>query len=112
MLYPEGHGDELLADTDRATGIVRVHFAYDAFKRLLSTEFSSLTERDQISAAAISHEGMHVLQMMNTGLHMSCRCSAFSTLQGPGGITAETSTRFITTRISTQLNSNRSWTHS
>ena len=76
MLYPEGHGDELLADTDRATGIVRVHFAYDAFKRLLSTEFSSLTERDQISAAAISHEGMHVLQMMNTGFayELSLQC--------------------------------------
>jgi len=68
VLYPQGCGaDDFFADTDWATGIVRMHVAYDAFKSLLSGDYSALGEDDQTAVAAISHESMHVLQMINTG---------------------------------------------
>jgi hypothetical protein len=68
VLYPGGSGaPDLVADVDWATGIVRMHIPYDKWRRLLDSDPADLAADDLHVLETITHEAMHVLQMVMTG---------------------------------------------
>lgn len=68
VLFPEGNrGGDIAADTDWATGVVRLFMHMDQWNTVLSLPDDADDSDERYTTEIITHEALHVLHMLTTG---------------------------------------------
>lgn len=68
VLFPEKSGDDqLIADLDWATGVVRMHMSMDEWRTIMSIDEHQLDDRSRYVREVLTHEGLHLLHLVTTG---------------------------------------------
>src|SRR5918994_2915440 len=68
VLFPNGSEDDnLIADIDWATGIVRMHMTLPEWHRLVEADRTELSDRSRFTLEVLTHEALHLLHIVTTG---------------------------------------------
>lgn len=91
VLYPAGaNPDDLVADVDWATGLIRMHVRLAEWQRVLALDRTELGPDDVYLLEAITHEHVHVLQLITTGfayeLSLDCLKQCVAALNDHGDL--------------------------